>query len=777
MGSMSALVPAEIDSIAGGYHGDPFGILGPHQTDSGWEIRAFLPHARDASIMTIEGSVPMRRLHADGFFVADFPRQPSTYMFNVTRANGDTCLVEDPYRFPPRITSYDLHLFGEGSHQSAHTFLGAHALEHEGVSGVQFAVWAPNANVVLVTGDFNEWDQRALPMRKRDGGVWELFVPGVEPGAIYKYFIHSELNGYTVLKADPYAFATELPPATGSIVAPPDRYDWHDERWRARRSATNWQAAPMSLYEVHLGSWLRGEGNRELTYRELAAKLIPYAVEMNYTHLELLPITEHPFGGSWGYQVTGMFAPTSRHGSPDDFRYFVDQCHQAGLGVILDWVPGHFPRDLHGLHYFDGSFLYEHADPRQGEHKEWGTLIFNYGRPEVQSFLLSSATFWLEAFHLDGFRVDAVASMLYLNFCKEDGDWVPNKHGGTENLEAISFLRRFNEACHRQSGILTIAEESTSFPGVTHPTYLGGLGFSMKWNMGWMHDMFNYFKLDPVFRKGSHQSLTFSIMYAFTESFVLPISHDEVVHGKSSLIGKMPGDEWQRFANARCFLAYMYGHPGKKLLFMGQEIGQYEEWDEKRSLRWELLQYPHHRELRSLVTELNRLHRDEPALHEVDNQNRGFEWVDFKDVESSVLSFLRRGRDGSDVVLFVCNFTPIVRYNYQLGVPQSGIWDEILNTDSARFGGSGVNSGSEVYTQPVASHGRPASVRIALPPLAVVAYKWRRPPAAEDPEKQKRLPLPFSDADVARIIAEQVFEDPELAYALAHHKGKEHPPE
>ncbi|MBY0504077.1 MAG: 1,4-alpha-glucan branching protein GlgB [Bryobacteraceae bacterium] len=758
-----------MDSIAGGYHGDPFSILGPHQTEAGWEIRVWMPLASDVSVMTMEGSVTMRRVHPEGFFVAELAGRPGTYMLNVTDAQG-THLVEDAYRFPPLITSFDLHLFGEGSHQAAYKFLGAHVQECEGVAGVHFAVWAPSANAVLLTGDFNQWNLRALPMRRRDGGVWELFVPGLEPGAIYKYYVRSSLNGYSVLKADPYAFAAELPPATGSIVTAPDRFEWHDESWLARRMATNWHAAPMSLYEVHLGSWLRGEDGRELSYRQLAAKLIPYAVEMNYTHLELLPITEHPFSGSWGYQVTGMFAPTSRHGSPDDFRYFVDQCHQAGLGVILDWVPGHFPRDLHGLHYFDGSFLYEHADPRRGEHKEWGTLIFNYGRPEVQSFLLSSAAYWLEAFHLDGFRVDAVASMLYLDFGKQEGEWLPNRYGGTENLEAISFLRRFNEACHRQPGILTIAEESTSFPGVTHPTYVGGLGFSMKWNMGWMHDMFNYFKLDPVFRKGSHQSLTFSIMYAFSESFVLPISHDEVVHGKSSLIGKMPGDEWQRFANARCFLAYMYGHPGKKLLFMGQEIAQYEEWNENKSVRWNLLQYAPHREIRSLVTELNRLHRDEPALHEVDNQMRGFEWVDFKDVESSVLAFLRRGRDGNEVILFVCNFTPVVRYNYRLGVPKLGIWDEILNTDAARFGGSGVSSGSEVHAEAVASHERRASIRLALPPLAVVAYKWRRPPGEEDPDKLKSAPLPFTDADVARIIAEQAIEDPELAYALAHQK-------
>ena len=765
---MSAPDPAEIDSIAGGYHGDPFGILGPHQTEAGWEIRAFLPQASAATVMLLDGSVPMTRRHADGFFAAALPERPGTYMLNVTRWNGETQLLEDPYRFPQKVTNFDLHLFGEGSHQAAHTFLGAHAIEWEGVNGVHFAVWAPNANVVLVTGDFNDWDMRALPMRGLDGGVWELFVPGVKPGAVYKYFVRSSLNGYTVLKADPYAFAAELPPATGSIVAPPDRYEWNDATWIARRAATSWHAAPMSLYEVHLGSWLRNEGEfGELNYRELAAKLIPYAQEMNYTHLELLPITEHPFSGSWGYQVTGMFAPTSRHGSPDDFRYFVDQCHQAGLAVILDWVPGHFPRDLHGLHYFDGSFLYEHADPRQGEHKEWGTLIFNYGRPEVQSFLLSSAAFWLDAFHLDGYRVDAVASMLYLDFGKQAGEWLPNRYGGTENIDAISFLRRFNEACHREPGIITIAEESTSFPGVTHPTYAGGLGFSMKWNMGWMHDMFNYFKLDPVFRKGLHQSLTFSIMYAFSESFVLPISHDEVVHGKSSLIGKMPGDEWQRFANSRCFLAFMYGHPGKKLLFMGQEIGQYEEWNEKRSVRWDLLQYPYHQALRSMVTELNRLLRDEPALHEIDNHIRGFEWVDFRDVESSVLSFLRRGRGTREVILFVCNFTPVVRYDYRLGVPHTGLWDEVLNTDATRFGGSGIGSGPEVHATPVGAHGRPASVQIALPPLAVVAYKWRSPHEEPEPPKLKRQPLPFSDADVARIVAEQSLEEPELAYALA----------
>jgi 1,4-alpha-glucan branching enzyme len=522
--------------------------------------------------------------------------------------------------------------------------------------------------------------------------------------------------------------------------------------------------SPVTIYEMHAGSWLRGEGNRFLTYRELADRLVPYVAEMNYTHIELLPILEHPFSGSWGYQVTGFFAPTSRFGTPDDFRYFVDRCHQAGIGVILDWVPGHFPRDQHGLHFFDGTFLFEHADPRQGEHKEWGTLIFNYGRTEVQSFLLSSAQYWIEEFHLDGFRVDAVASMLYLDYNRKEGEWLPNVHGGRENLEAISFLRRFNELCHRTPGVFTVAEESTSFPGVSHPTYLGGLGFTMKWNMGWMHDMFNYFKQDPIFRKGVQQNITFSLMYAFSENFVLPISHDEVVHGKASLIGKMPGDEWQRFANCRCFLAYMYGHPGKKLLFMGQELGQYEEWSEERSLNWPLLQFEPHRKLRETVRELNRLVRDEPALHEVDFHWKGFEWIDFKDVEASVISFLRRGKDPGELILFVCNFTPVVREDYRLGVPEAGTYDKVLNTDAEWLGGSGVEPPAVLDSSAVKMHDRMQSVLLRLPPLAVVAYKWRKPPRAPEAPKEKEAPLPISDEELEKLM---MFEDdPELAYAL-----------
>jgi len=746
--------PQEVEAIAGGYHGDPFRLLGPHETSGGWRICCFLPGVTEASAVLLEGDRPMQRLHEQGFFVCDLPARPSAYMIRATYHGGEPVLIEDPYRFPPVITDHDIHLFCEGTNHQAYRMLGAQLTVVEGVRGVRFSTWAPNAETVLVVGDFNRWDLRSHPMRRREGGIWELFVPGVKAGMAYKYYVRSQQNGYRVLKADPYAQWAELPPQTASRVAGDTAYEWQDADWMRRRAGQSILASPVTIYELHAGSWLRGENNRFLTYRELADRLVPYVSEMNYTHIELLPISEHPFAGSWGYQVTGFFAPTSRFGTPDDFRYFVDRCHQAGIGVLLDWVPGHFPRDQHGLHYFDGTFLYEHEDPRQGEHKQWGTLIFNYGRGEVQSFLLSSAYFWLEQFHLDGYRVDAVASMLYLDYNREEsGDWVANKYGGRENLEAISLLRRFNEICHRVPGVFTVAEESTSFAGVTHPTYLGGLGFTMKWNMGWMHDMFDYFKQDPIYRKGLQQNITFSLMYAFSENFVLPISHDEVVHGKASLLAKMPGDEWQKFANCRCFLAYMYGHPGKKLLFMGQEIGQYEEWSEERSVRWDLLQFDYHRKLREAVKALNRLVKEEPALYEVDFHWRGFEWIDFKDVEASVIAFVRRGKDPGDMIVFVCNFTPVVRPEYRVGVPETGVWDCVLNTDAAEFGGSGVDSGRETAATAQPWHGRTASFSVTLPPLAVVAYRWRKPaPPPPAPEKVKIEPKPLSDEELERLM-------------------------
>ena len=766
---MSVLLPQEIASIAGGYHGDPFRVLGPHPVPAGgYEIRAFLPGAREAAVVLLEATVPMERRHENGFFVAHFDRKPEMYLLEVTPWTGDRQLVEDPYRFPPLLSEFDLHLFGEGTNFESYNLLGAHLVECEGVPGVRFAVWAPNAEAVFVSGEFNRWDLRSHPMRRREAGVWELFIPALKAGVRYKYYIRSKFAAYRVLKSDPYAFQAEVPPQTASVVTPLAGHEWQDQEWMDRRGRTNWQQQPLNIYEVHLGSWLLGERDRHLTYRELADKLIPYALEMNYTHLELMPILEHPYHGSWGYQVTGFFAPTSRYGSPDDFRYFVDRCHRAGLGVILDWVPGHFPRDQHGLHYFDGTFLYEHADPRRGEHKEWGTMIFNYGRPEVQSFLLSSAMFWLKHFHLDGFRVDAVASMLYLDYNRKEGEWVPNQYGGRENIDAIVFLRRFNELCHTVPGVFTVAEESTSFPGVSRPTYTGGLGFTFKWNMGWMHDMFDYFKADPLYRKGLQQKITFSLMYAFSENFVLPVSHDEVVHGKASLLGKMPGDEWQRFANCRAFLGYMYAHPGKKLLFMGQEFGPYEEWSESRSLPWNLLQFDYHRQLREYVKRLNHLVRTEPALHQVDFHWKGFEWVDFADVENSVIAFVRRGQDEHELLFFICNFTPVVRHGYRTGVPLPGVYDEVLNSDGYEFGGSGVSSGPSVNSEPVESHGRKQSLVLSLPPLAVVGYKWRIPPDLPMPLKFRQAELPTQMLDFSQLLEEEAQEDPELAYALTH---------
>jgi 1,4-alpha-glucan branching enzyme len=561
-------------------------------------------------------------------------------------------------------------------------------------------------------------------MRKHVAGVWELFVPGLEEGAIYKYFVRSSRLGHRQMKADPCAFAAEVPPRTGSVVAGLS-YDWSDGDWMERRGRTDWLHQPISIYEVHLGSWRHGEGGRMLTYRELADDLVGYVSRMGYTHIELMPIMEHPFSGSWGYQVTGYFAPTSRHGSPRDFKYFIDRCHQAGIGVIADWVPAHFPKDAHGLAFFDGTDLYEHEDPRQGEHRDWGTLIFNYGRNEVRSFLISSAMFWLKEYHIDGLRVDAVASMLFLNYSRNAADWIPNRFGGSENIEAIEFLKIFNQQAHQVPGALTFAEESTSFPGVSHPVYAGGLGFTMKWNMGWMHDMLSYISHDPVHRKYHHQNLTFSLLYAFTENFVLPISHDEVVHLKRSFLGKMPGDEWQRFANARLFLAYMYAHPGKKLTFMGSELGQYEEWNEADSLRWHLTQYAFHRQFQDFNRRLNWFYREHKALYEVDFQWPGFEWIDIHDFESSVISFLRWSANHGECVIIVCNFTPVVRSGYRLGVPRHAFYEEVLNSDAAEFGGSNVGNLGGVASEPVPSHGRPASVVLTLPPLAAIILKPR----------------------------------------------------
>ena len=712
-----------MEAIVTGSHGDPFSVLGPHQTGDGWEVRAFLPQAMDAAVWVDEVEHPMRKVRTEGLFVATLANEPGRYKLRLTLWNGDQPEVEDPYRFPPLVSEFDLHLHSEGTQYESYRTMGAHLVECEGVAGVRFAVWAPNAEVMSVVGDFNDWDERRHLMRLRTAGIWEFFMPGAGAGMNYKYSVRSRVRGYRQQKADPYGFATENPPKSASVVADLSTYQWGDGEWMESRAHKDSLKEPVSIYEVHLGSWLRGPNNAYLSYVELADKLVDYAKRMGYTHLELLPVQEHPFSGSWGYQVTGYYAPTARFGTPQEFMYFVDRCHRAGIGVIVDWVPGHFPKDAHGLAYFDGTALYEHADPRKGEHREWGTLIFNYGRNEVRTFLISNALFWLKVYHIDGLRVDAVASMLYLDYARKEGEWIPNMYGGNENLEAVDFLRRFNELAHQVPGAVTIAEESTAFTGVSRPVYLNGLGFTMKWNMGWMHDMLDYFEKDPVHRKFHHHNITFSMLYAFTENFVLPISHDEVVHGKRSLLSKMPGDMWQKFANVRAFLSYMYGHPGKKLLFMGSEIGNWDEWNHERGLPWELLHFEFHRKLQVFARELNRLYRSHPAFYEVDYHWNGFEWVDFRDVDGSTISFIRRPQGARPFLLFVCNFTPVPRRNYRVGVPDPGYYREIFNSDAEMFGGGNVGNSGGVMSEPIGYNNHYHSLSITLPPLAVAIFE------------------------------------------------------
>jgi 1,4-alpha-glucan branching enzyme len=717
------MTPNEVEAIVGGYYSDPFRILGPHQVEAGWEIRAYLPQAAEAAVAIGNAVHAMEKIHPQGFYLAKLEQNPGAYRFRLTLWNGAQQDLEDAYRFPPLLTSFDLHLHGEGTFYESYQTMGAHVVTCEGVPGVRFAVWAPNAEVVSVVGDFNDWDAHRHPMRLRTGGIWELFIPAAGEGTCYKYSIRSRFLGYYQQKADPYGFQSEVPPKSASVVCDLSRYTWNDEQWMQERGRKDYLKEPMSIYELHLGSWMRGPHNSYLTYRELASTLVEYVKQMGYTHIELMPPMEHPFSGSWGYQVIGYYAPTARFGTPHDFKYFIDSCHRGGIGVIIDWVPAHFPKDAHGLAFFDGTALYEHEDPRKGEHRDWGTLIFNFGRNEVRTFLISNALFWLSEYHIDGLRVDAVASMLYLDYSREPGQWVPNMHGGRENLEAIDFLKRFNELAHRFPGVVTMAEESTAFPGVSRPVYLNGLGFTFKWNMGWMHDMLNYFSQDPIHRKYHHNNITFSMLYAFTENFVLPISHDEVVHGKKALLSKFPGDVWQKFANARSFLTYMYSFPGKKLLFMGSEIGQWNEWNYDVGVEWGLLQFDNHRKLQDLVRELNLLYRSHPAFYDNDFHYSGFEWVDFHDVENSIISFLRRSANGQSFLLICCNFTPVPRQKYRIGVPHAGVYREILNTDSELFGGSNMGNAGAVTSAPIQTHGRADSVSITLPPLAVVVFE------------------------------------------------------
>jgi 1,4-alpha-glucan branching enzyme len=625
------------------------------------------------------------------------------------------------------LTDFDLHLLNEGTHYRAWEKLGSHGASIDGIAGVHFAVWAPNAQRVSVIGDFNRWDGRAHPMRKLvPAGIWEIFIPDLADGACYKYEVRTP-DGHLLDKADPYGRRFEVPPNTASIIWTEGRYQWGDDRWiEDRPSFSGWHERPMSVYEVHLGSWRRvpEQGDRYLTYRELADQMVPYVREMGFTHIELMPVMEHPFSGSWGYQVIGFFAPTSRFGTPDDFRYFVDECHRHGIGVILDWVPGHFPKDRHGLAQFDGTSLYEHADPRKGEHMDWGTLIFNYGRNEVRTFLMSNALYWLEEFHLDGLRVDAVASMLYLDYSRNAGEWIPNQYGGRENLEAVSFLQQLNTETHgRVPGTITVAEESTSWPAVSRPTYVGGLGFTYKWNMGWMHDMLEYMRQDPVHRRWHHGEITFSMLYAFTENFVLPFSHDEVVHGKRSMLDKMPGDRWQKHASLRALYGYMFGHPGKKLMFMGSEFGQWREWNYDSSLDWHLLGDPMHEGLRKWVQDLNHSYQREPSLHEVDFEGAGFSWIDCNDHENSVVSMIRKARDPQDFSVILTNFTPVPRPNYTIGVPEGGWYREILNSDAAMYGGSNMGNGGGIMTVDQPSHGFQHSLTVTVPPLGFVLLK------------------------------------------------------
>jgi 1,4-alpha-glucan branching enzyme len=624
------------------------------------------------------------------------------------------------------LTDGDLFLFNEGSHFRLYEKLGAHPLNKEGLRGTYFAVWAPDAAQVFVMGDFNGWDKSSHPLRtKGQSGIWEGFIPGVDKGISYKYHIHSRYKGYRVDKTDPFSFYNEISPKTASVVWDLD-YGWDDKEWRMKKSGYNAPNAPMAVYEIHLGSWMRApeENFRPLTYREIAPKLAEYVKSMGFTHVEFLPLMEHPFYGSWGYQSTGYFAPTSRYGTPQDFMYLIDRLHQEGVGVILDWVPSHFPNDEHGLGFFDGTHLFEHADPQKGIHRDWDSFIFNYGRNEIRSFLISSALFWLEAYHVDGLRVDAVASMLYLDYSRKEGEWIPNQFGGRENLEAISFLRRFNEEVYKNyPQVQTIAEESTSWPMVSRPTYVGGLGFGAKWDMGWMHDTLEYMSMDPLYRKYHHNLLTFRFLYAFHENFMLPLSHDEVVHGKGSLLGKMPGDDWQKFANLRLLFGYMYAQPGKKLIFMGGEFGQWREWSHEESLEWHLLQYGPHAGLQRWVQDLNRFYRGETALHEMDFEPAGFEWVDCNDHEGSSISLIRKGRSADDLLLIVCNFTPVLRFNYRVGAPRRGFWKEVLNSDAREYGGSGQGNMGGVEAAPVSLHGRPYMLNITLPPLAAVFFK------------------------------------------------------
>jgi 1,4-alpha-glucan branching enzyme len=718
------LTPEQIEALRQGRHGDPFAVLGPHPGSAGNVlVRAFLPGALAVQAVAQGKSWPLWLRHADGIFEGPFAAS-GPYQLRVRWHDGSESLIDDPYRFGPVLGEMDVWLLAEGSHLRPYEILGATPREFEGVAGTSFAVWAPNASRVSLVGDFNFWDGRRHPMRlRRECGVWELFLPGVHAGARYKFELLDREGRLLPQKADPYARQAELRPATASVVAPMPAVVPPS----AARQAANALDAPMSIYEVHLASWRRKpeEGERWLNWDELADELVPYASEMGFTHLELLPVSEHPFDGSWGYQTLGLFAPTARFGEPSGLRRFIERAHAAGIGVLLDWVPAHFPTDAHGLARFDGTHLYEYADPREGFHNDWNTLIYNFSRTEVRNFLVGNALYWLERYDIDGLRVDAVASMLYRDYSRKAGQWIPNVHGGRENLEAIAFLKRTNEIIGgERPQAVTLAEESTAFPAVSRPTYAGGLGFHYKWNMGWMHDTLQYMSRDPIHRPYHHGEMTFGLIYAFNENFVLPISHDEVVHGKGSMLERMPGDRWQQFANLRAYYGFMWGHPGKKLLFMGCEFAQGREWSHERSLDWHLLGHDEHAGVQRLVRDLNLLYRNSPALYTQDFSAAGFEWVDHDDARRSLLSFVRKGRDGS-LMLVVSNFAPVVHQGLRLGVPRAGRWQERLNTDSTFYGGSNVGTPLGLAcSEAVHSHGREHSVMLTIPPLATVFLEW-----------------------------------------------------
>ena len=734
----------DIFHIVNGEHSDPHTVLGMHEMEEDGRkavvVRAFLPYAAGITVIDYANKrkkYPMERLHADGFFEVTIADREEwfRYQLEYTDADGNTWRSYDPYSFSPTLSEFDRHLFGAGTHYEIYEKMGGRLMTHEGARGAAFSVWAPNAKAVSVIGDFNNWDaRRSLMRRLGESGIWELFLPAAAEGDKYKFHV-TQCDGRVVDKTDPYGVYAEVRPNNASVLYPLKRYKWKDRRWMTARKKYDFKTAPMNIYEVHLGSWKRAEGDRFLTYTELAEQLIPYVKEMGYTHIEMLPVEEHPFDGSWGYQVTGYYAPTSRYGSPDEFKQFVDACHQNGISVILDWVPAHFPKDDFALARFDGTALYEHQDPRLGEHIQWGTYIFNYGRKEVANFLLANALYWMDIFHIDGLRVDAVASLLRLDFCKEEGQWLPNVYGGSENLDAIEFLKHMNSViAEREPGALMIAEDSTAWPGVTKKVDEGGLGFSLKWNMGWMNDFLSYIKLDPIYRKYHQNKLTFGMAYHYAENFVLVLSHDEVVHTKSSMIGKMPGDVWQSFANLRLSYGFMMGHPGKKLLFMGGEFAQYSEWSEARSLDWHLLQYADHQEMQAYVKELNHLYAEEPAFWAEDFDPNGFQWIECDDAESSIVSFVRRSKEKE--LVFLCNFTPVVHRGFSLGVPQEGVYHERLNSDAARFGGSDVINAVPLRSKAEPAGRCPFRVELDVPPLGMVILE------REQPKKQPRTKKP-----------------------------------